>query len=103
MTKVRSDLVVAAIIGDIQEVITCDPDDIDSDDLTDEEIAEFDALPNYELSPEDSERLRQTGIEIFHWVLYNLEMEKRGLSYVDRWEWINMTVKPTVPDNEVQP
>ena len=91
---------VRAIIGDIREVITFEPDEIDDDiiELTDEEIAEFDALPPLELSPEQEREMTARGMEIFHWVLYKREMEKRGLPHVDRWEWMNMAIKPEVPN-----
>lgn len=87
---------VRSIMGDIREVFTVDPDEIDDDDieLTDEEIAEFDALPDAELSPEQTQWMVARGMELFNYILYEQEMKRRGLPHVDRWEWMNMAVKP---------
>lgn len=92
-------MIVRHIIGDIRVALSDeDFEDIDPDDITDEEIAEFDSLPPYEFAPGEEERMRVNGMKVFRYVLYKLEMKRRGLPHLDRHEYMNMAVEPTVPE-----
>lgn len=92
-----SKMLVDSIIGDI---IDLNFDDEDFEEITDEEIAEFEALPKYEITPEMESRMKAFNTEILAWLSYRFGMEAKGLPFLDLWEWRNMEVKPTVPGEE---
>lgn len=91
-------MIVRHIIGDIRVALS-DEDlaEIESAELTDEELAEFDSLPDYEFAPGEAERMRANGMKIFRYILYSQEMKKRGLPHLDRHEFMNIEVEPTAP------
>lgn len=98
MSKDKVDkMIVDAIIGDIVD-LNFDDDEIEP--ITDEEIAELDALPVRELTPEEDARFKATINECMAWLKYRLHMEALGLPYLDLYEWHNMAEKPTVPTEE---
>lgn len=98
MSKDKVDkMIVDAIIGDIVDL---NFDDDEFMDITDEEIAELDALPVRELTPEEDARFKATINECMAWLKYRLHMEALGLPYLDLYEWHNMAEKPTVPSEE---
>lgn len=100
-------MIVRHIIGDIR--VAFDPDDVEFDDIepvSDEEVAEIDAY--YEANkhlfpdptPEETERFIAHGMKIFRFTVYKLEAKKRGLPHLDLYEFMNMAVEPTVPEDD---
>lgn len=90
-------IIVNAIIGDIRQVP--DWDDDEEVEITDEEIAEFDALTDADmpkLSQESLDRMIAAGMDCFNWFVYKQAMEERNLPYVDIYEWRNMNPRPQV-------
>lgn len=96
MSKDKVDkMLVDAIIGDIVD-LNFDDDEIEP--ITDEELAEIEALPIRELTPEEDAGFKAVISECMAWLRYRLAMEARGLAYLDLYEWHNMAEKPSVPE-----
>lgn len=100
------DVIVRAIIGDIPVALTIEEMEDDWEDITDEEIAEIEA--DYQAhkddfpppTPEETERFVQQGMKMVRWIFYKQEMERLGLSHLDRYEYMNMAIEPTVPEQD---
>lgn len=103
MSKDKVDqMIVRHIIGDIRLATVLDDgfDESEFDDITDEEIAEFDALPEYEFALGQEERLHTKAMKVARWCFYRQEMRERGLPFLDMYEYMNMEVEPTVPEED---
>lgn len=99
---------VDSIIGDIRTMPDFDEIIDDVANMTEQEWteleAEFDALPDIELTPEQEAWCKEQARETSAYAAYCYGMSAIGLNPIDPWEWSNMTIKPTIPNgDEEQP
>jgi hypothetical protein len=101
--KSNDRFIVDAIIGDIRQVpeLTWDYT-LEEIEPTEEELWEFD---NPVLGPETKEEdefwegANKRGMKLVRWFIYKIEMEKMGLPYLDRYEYMNTEPEPEVPSD----